>query len=80
MNLILLLCPTNVSLPCGPAVYEGGRTRRSAVSALTQTWPKFQPRMGRAGRVRPVASPCWGGRKQRVGPIGPEWKRADQMR
>jgi hypothetical protein len=36
--------------------------------------------MSQAGRVGPVASPRWRGRKRRVGPVGPVWTRVDHMR
>jgi hypothetical protein len=56
------------SLPCGLVVYVGGHVRRLTTFA-----------MGQAGRIGPIASPCWGGHKQLVGPIRPIQTRTDQM-
>jgi hypothetical protein len=50
---------TSGSLPCGPTVYAGGHARCQPASALTQTWSKFGPGMGRAGRASPDASHRW---------------------
>jgi hypothetical protein len=55
-ELILILCPTNVSISCGPMVFVGGRACYPAASGPTQTYRKFGPGMGRAGRVGPDAS------------------------
>jgi hypothetical protein len=69
-----------MSIPCGPAVNEGGRARRPPASALTQTWPKFGPGMGRAGRVGSTASYRWSVRNWRAGLVGCVRTRADAMR
>jgi hypothetical protein len=79
-QLILILCPTNVLLPCGPAVLAGGHARHLAASRPTQTCRKFGPGMGQAGSIDSAASHRWNVRNQRAGLVGRVRTRAYVMR
>jgi hypothetical protein len=70
---------TSRSLPCRPVVYAEGHMRHPRVHA-DEIWPKFGPRMGRAGRVGPDASCRWGGHRRHAGLVGPVQTGAGPMR
>jgi hypothetical protein len=67
----------SLSLAGGPKVDKGWH---ACCPGRHKTWPKFGPRMDRAGCVDPVASHRWSASQHSAGSVRPVWTCVDQMR